>query len=241
MNPNSDRALLLVLSGSRNLIDPRLVKLAQEAGASSLQVNVSDPQVKAGFRVATLDPPADSVLVLTGDVDCRAMVEALGERAEVVRGWWTEVETPIPPPDCPQGQRLDALASVALLRRPAGLEEAEWLRIWKEEHTPLAIEVQASFGYVQHRVVDTAVAGSPEIAAVVEEHFPLAAVTDQHAFFGTDGDDDELERRRSAMARSIQRFGADRALDVLPTSRYRWTWDLDDPTPDPTPDVARRT
>jgi hypothetical protein len=240
MTPNSDRALVMVLSGSRNLIDPRLVKLAQEAGASTLQVNIADAPVEAGFRVSTLDPPADAVVVLTGDVDCRQMEEALRERADVVRGWWTEVETPIPPPDSPQGERLDALAAVAILRRPAGIAEDEWLRIWREEHTPLALEVQASLGYVQHRVVDTAVEGSPDVAAVVEEHFPMAAVTDQHAFYGTGGDQDELDRRVTAMAQSIRRFGADRALDVLPTSRYRWTWDLDDPTPDPTPEVARR-
>lgn len=237
MNPTSDRALVLVLSGSRDLIDPRLVKEVQQAGASSLQVNVCDVRVAPAFRMSTFDPPADAVVVLTGDVDCGAVEAALGERAEVVRGWWVETEAPIPPDPTPQGERLEALANVAVLRRPAGIDEETWLRTWKEDHTPVAIESQASFGYVQHRVVGTAVAGSPEVAAVVEEHFPLEAVEDVHAFYGTGGDQAELDRRLSAMSRSIQRFGADRDLDVIPTSRYLWTWDLSDPTPDPTPDL----
>lgn len=239
MDPTSDRALVLVLSGSRNLIDPHLVKLAQEAGASSLQVNVSDAQVDGGPRVSALDPPADAVVVLTGDVDCRAVEGALEDRADVVRGWWTEVETPIAPPGTPQGERLDALALVAILRRPSGVDPEEWDRTWKQEHTSLSTELETSSGLVQHRVVGSAVDGSPDVAAVVEQHFDLGAVTDPHAFYGTQGDQEELERRRTLMALSLQRFGADRELDVLPTSRYLWTWDLDDPTPDPTPQAAR--
>lgn len=238
MDATSDRALVVVLSGTADLIDPQLVKAAQEAGANSLQVNVRDIRVAPALRISSFDPPADALVVLTGDVDCRAVEAVLRDRAEVVGGWWTEVESPIPPEPSPQGQRVDALASVAVLRRPAGIDEETWLRIWKKDHTPLAVATQATFGHVQHRVVGTAIPGSPEIAAVVEEHFPLDAVQDLHAFYGTDGDQAELDRRVTEMSRSFQRFGADRDIDVFPTSRYLWTWDLSDPTPDPTPEVG---
>jgi hypothetical protein len=65
------------------------------------------------------------------------------------------------------------------------------------------------------------------VAAVVEEHFPMEAVSDPHAFFGSDGDEDELQRRMSRMVASIERLGADDSLerlDVVPTSRYRWVF-----------------
>ena len=149
---------------------------------------------------------------------------ALAERGRVVGAWWTEVETPLEPVDTPQGQRLDALAQVALLRRPAAMDEQEWLHRWKVEHTAVALETQAASGRVQHRVIGPALPDSPDVAAVVEEHFPLEAVSDPHAFYGTDGDREELDRRMTTMVASAQRFGADRDLDVVPTSRYRWVF-----------------
>ena len=47
----------------------------------------------------------------------------------------------------------------------------------------------------------------------------LQEVADLHAFFAAP-DDDELARRMARMAESTARFGADRALDLVPTSRY---------------------
>ena len=61
---------------------------------------------------------------------------------------------------------------------------------------------------------------SPAIDAIVEELFPIEALADFHAFFDTGGDDEELVRRLTAMTTSPAAFGADRELDVIPTSRY---------------------
>ncbi len=61
---------------------------------------------------------------------------------------------------------------------------------------------------------------TPPVAAIVEELFPMAAVSDIHAFYGSGGDQQELERRMTLMLESVSRFGADRHLDVMPTSRY---------------------
>ena len=73
-------------------------------------------------------------------------------------------------------------------------------------------------------MLEAAAPHSPAIAAVVEEHFAPEAVSDPHAFYGSGGDQAELDRRMTAVVASAQRFGADRDLDLLPTSRYRWTW-----------------
>lgn len=224
MTPLSDRALVIALSDAIELVDPVLCSDLREAGAGTLQVNVSDVAVRAGFRTSTTEPPIDAVVTVTGDVDVERAHAALARRARIVGGWWTEVETPLEPARTPQGERLDALAQVALLRRPAAMTEEEWLHVWKTEHTPVALETQAVSGHVQHRVVAAALPDSPEIAAVVEEHFAIEAVSDPHAFYGSDGDREELDRRMTAMTASAQRFGADRDLDVLPTSRYRWVF-----------------
>ena len=62
-------------------------------------------------------------------------------------------------------------------------------------------------------------AGAPGIDGIVEELFPIEALADAHAFFDAP-DDDELARRMTRMVESTARFGADRALDLVPTSRY---------------------
>lgn len=230
------RALVVVLSGASDLVDPELCSEIREAGARTLQVNVSDVATRAGYRVATVEPPIDAVVTVTADetadstgdgqaddeLDTDAVHAALSRRGHVVGGWWTEVEMPDEPDDVPQGQRLDQLAQVALLRRPSAVPEEEWVERWRGEHTRERQEHQGAVAHVQHRVVHEAWPGSPDVAAIVEEHFPMEAVSDPHAFFGSDGDDDELERRRSRMVTAVERLGADQRLDVVPTSRYRW-------------------
>jgi hypothetical protein len=230
MNALSDRTLVVALADASDLVDPALCSEIRLAGARTLQINVSDVATRAGFRLAALDPPLDAVVTVfggDGGIDADAVHAALSARGRVMGGWWTEVEAPEEPEDTPQGQRLDVLAQVALLRRPSAVPEHEWLERWKGEHTQVAQEHLGAVAHVQHRVLEEAWPGSPDVAAVVEEHFPMEAVSDPHAFFGSDGDEDELQRRMSRMVASIERLGADDSLDrldVVPTSRYRWVF-----------------
>jgi hypothetical protein len=41
-----------------------------------------------------------------------------------------------------------------------------------------------------------------------------------HAFYGSDGDDDELDRRLTTLMTSVARIGFDRDIDLVPGSRY---------------------
>jgi hypothetical protein len=216
------RSLVLALSGSGDLAADAVLAAATAYGARSLQLNLSDATVAAGLRLTVIEPPVDAVVVVTGDVDASGLAAALSEHAETVHGWWADTEEPLPPREVADGERLDALAQVAILRRPDGADEEEWVRFWKDHHTRVAIETQGTFGYVQHRVLAT-LPGSPPVAAVVEEHFPMAGLEDVHAFYGSGGDDAELGRRMERLMDSVSRLGADRDLDLVPTSRYRWT------------------
>jgi hypothetical protein len=126
------------------------------------------------------------------------------------------------PPRVPDGARADALANIAVLRRPASMSPEDYLEYWMVSHTPIAIRTQATFGYVQNIVEEALTAASPEISAIVEELFPMAGMTDPHAFYGSGGDEDELKRRFTELMESVGRFGADQGLDLVPTSRYLW-------------------
>jgi hypothetical protein len=48
----------------------------------------------------------------------------------------------------------------------------------------------------------------------------MAGMHDVHAFYGSGGDDAELASRMERLMASVARFGADRDLDLVPTSRF---------------------
>jgi hypothetical protein len=122
----------------------------------------------------------------------------------------------------PDGVRADALANLAFIRKPREMSYDSWLQHWHGPHTEVAMHTQATFGYVQNRVVRPLTPGTPPVAAIVEELFPIAAVTDMHAFYGSAGDDAELSRRITKLMESVAVMGADRDIDLVPTSRYVW-------------------
>lgn len=83
----------------------------------------------------------------------------------------------------------------------------------------MAIETQSTFGYTQNWVVRALTPDAPGIAGIVEELFPIEAVTDLKAFFGA-ADDDDLQDRLGRMVASTTAFGANENIDTVPTSRY---------------------
>jgi hypothetical protein len=217
-----------------NLDDLRAPALRERllvAGARRLQLNLDDADVaQAPLRFGP-GTPITAVVSVWADGPVEAVVEPV---VEVVRevdptadGWQVEEREPIPPPVVPDGARADALANLAFLRRPASMSPADWLDDWLERHTSVAIETQGTFGYVQNPVVAVLTPGltpdAPEVAGIVEELFPTAAMTDTHAFYGSGGDQAELDRRFTRLMDSVARFGADKGLDLVPTSRYVWS------------------
>jgi hypothetical protein len=189
-------------------------------GASELQLNLDDADVApAMLRQSTYDRPIAAIVTVRIPDGHAAVTELLAESAQRLCGWLVEERIPLPPPVVADGVRADALANIALLRIPESMTREEWLRYWRDHHTAVAIETQATFGYVQNTVSEPITPGAP-VDAVVEELFPMAAMTDPHAFYGSGGDDVELGRRVRRMLDSVTAFGAHSNLDLVPTSRY---------------------
>ncbi|WP_280501336.1 hypothetical protein [Nocardia farcinica] len=193
-------------------------------GAVDAVLNIADADVAdAMLRLTTFDAPVEAVVTVTlpGDEAAAGVARVLAARADRIAGWRVDVATPLPPKPTEVGERAEGLANVAFLRRPADLPYEQWLDRWRGHHTQVAIDTQATFGYIQNRVVEPVTPDAPEIAAVVEEHFPIEALHDVHAFYGSGGDDAELGCRVGRLMQSVATFGADRDIDVVPTSRYR--------------------
>lgn len=200
-----------------------------------VSLNVRDAPVRDSLmRLTTLDPPAQAVVSLWtrqyyGE-PVRQAVELLATQCDAAAGYLVTESVPMTPPPSAPGVRAPGLANIALLRRPADLDEATWLQRWHRDHTPVAIATQATFGYVQNYVVRPLTDGAPPIDAIVEESFPIEAVGSLHAFFGAADDADLADRLRQMIA-STSAFGANVDLDTVPTGRYV----LRDPFGDPAP------
>ncbi len=200
------------------LHDPALHARLAEAGVDRVQLNVDDEPVAGAMRFGQFDAPVGAI-VSTWGVDPAAVATTLAEVGRV-HGYAVDERRRLDPPEAWDGSRADALANVAILRRPEALPRDEWLRIWMVDHTPVAIRTQATFGYVQNIVTGAVTADAPHIDALVEELFPSAGITDMHAFYGSGGDDAKLNRRLTELMASVARFGAGENLELVPSSRY---------------------
>lgn len=197
----------------REAVAPQAV--ARLGVAGPLQVCVDDADVAGALlRISTLDPPVRTVVTLP---DSRGL-DLLRGLAPGLAAYDVEDTVVLAPPDLVG--RTPGLLNVALLRIPEGMSPSTWQERWQRDHTPVAIATQATSAYVQRRVLCALTPDAPRIHAVVEELFPIEALGDLHAFYGSGGDDAELGRRMEAMLDSVARFGADRDVDVVPTSRY---------------------
>ncbi|MEJ7832021.1 MAG: hypothetical protein WKF79_03840 [Nocardioides sp.] len=205
------------------LHSPDLHARLRDAGVELLQVNVDDEQVAGAMRIPTSEPPIGAVVSAWTSSGPAAITAALDDVAERVAGWEVEERRPIAPPETWDGSRLDGLANIAVLRRPDELTQDEWLHRWLVDHTPIAMETQATFGYLQNIVVAPVTADAPTVDALVEELFATAGIEDVHAFYGSGGDDVELKARLTRLMASVARIGADRDLDLVPTSRYLYS------------------
>ena len=195
------------------------------AGARAVAVNLDDADVEPALRFGPAEPISALVSLWLEPAEPAAAIAAVAEAAGEpgLHAYRVTEKIRLDPQPVADGDRLDALAQVALLRRPDHMSRDEYLAYWQVHHTPIAIRTQNTSGYIQNIVEEALTPSSPELAAIVEEHFPMAAMSDPHAFYGSGGDDAELNRRMTELMDSVARFGADQGLDLVPTSRYVWT------------------
>lgn len=202
---------------------PRLL----DRGALQVAVAVHDADVSpaASLRIVNQDPPIEAVVSLwvhTANDRCD-WEPLLDEYASSICGYLVAESQPLREASTlTGGQRRPGMLQVAFLQIPAGMDAGEWFRVWRDDHTAVAIETQSTCAYRQNQVVRALTSGAPPFAAIVEEAFPAGAMTSQHAFYDATGDDDKLARNRGRMWKSSQRFVDLSSIEVVPTSEYVW-------------------
>lgn len=198
------------------------------AGARGGRLNIADADVAraVGLKQMLMKPQPEAIVQVWVDsaiARLRAPVDAAVAR---VAGQFapylvTESQPLLNREHPPQpGQRTFGFAQVALLRKPARLSHEEWIDVWHNSHTFVAIETQSTFEYVQNVVTRPLVPDARPIAAIVEECFPPEAMTDFKTFFDAPGDEPKFKANFQRMLHSVARFIEPGQLDVIPTSQY---------------------
>ncbi|MFT6310312.1 MAG: hypothetical protein ACJAQS_000675 [Porticoccus sp.] len=191
-----------------------------------LQLNLADETVAAGDAMAMESIAAKAHAVVSIWLHCainRAPIEkVLTATGASIAGYLVTESCPLRNTThvVSAGERTPGFAQVALLQRPPRLSVEQWIEVWQYSHTGIAIDTQSTFSYTQNLVVRSLTENAPKIDAIVEESFPLAALTDQAVFYDAQGDDEKLARNSQAMMESCGRFIDFDKINVCSTSEY---------------------
>jgi hypothetical protein len=203
---------------------PRLLACGQVYG---LRIAVADSAVApaATKRMASSGPLPDGVVSIWMDrADNRQPLEQLlGQSVERYSCYLASEAEPLLNREHPAvpGERVYGMCQVVFLQRPARLGQQQWLAIWKDSHTQVAIDTQSTFGYRQNVLQRPLSPGAAALDAMIEENFPPEAMTSDHAFYGVQPEDDEgLQVNLSTLLSSCARFIDFDKIDVIPMSEY---------------------
>ena len=182
-----------------------------EADAMDVVINVQDGPVADGQPIRNSDPPIRAMLSfwLENSDDrgpCEAALEGTGQR---LAGYLVCESRPLLHERKP-GARSPGMNQVTCISRKSGMSDDEFFGYWTGEHKRVAIETQSSIGYVRNVIVRRLLPDSPPWDAIVEETFPIEALTDPKVFYAAE-DEATLERNVDRMMKSCQRF-----LDFAP-------------------------
>jgi hypothetical protein len=194
--------------------------------AEKLRISVVDDAVAAGvkLRIGKGDPPqAGLVSFWLEQSQERAEPEAILAAACGRSAGYLVVESrPLVnrTQRAARGGRTPGFALVSCIEPKDGLSREEFVRLWYEVQRDTAIETQSTFGYVRNEVVRALTPGAPHWAAIVEENFPLGALTDPAVFYDAPGDPERLQRNQERMFRAVQGFLALDRIESHPMSEY---------------------
>ena len=89
-----------------------------------------------------------------------------------------------------------------------------------EEQRDCAIETQSTFQYVRNEIVRTLTGAPPPWSAVVEEGFPIGALSDPRVFYDAVDEEEKFRANLKRMMDTVERFLEMPATDVTAMSEY---------------------
>jgi len=207
-------------SSLREALLEKVVPVLRESGATDIVVNVHDEEVAAGQPIRRSAPPIRAMVAFWLQcADDRAACEAvLAAQAKRVAGYLVVESRPLVHETNPGG-RTPGMNQVTCISRKPGMSDEDFYGYWHTGHREVAIETQSTTGYVRNVIQRALTPGAPARDAIVEETFPIAALTDPKVFYAAN-DDVELEANLARMMESCQRFLDFEPMECTHMSEY---------------------
>jgi hypothetical protein len=197
-------------------------------GAREVHVNVRDEHVDAAHapRIAQLDPPFEAVVSFWIDeAAARGPYEAHVHQA-TARAWPFLVVESVPLRNtthtAPAGERTPGVNMIAAITPKAGMDREAFIAHWHTTHRDVALACQSTYAYVRNEIVRAFAPEAPPWAALVEEGFPTAAVSDPMLWYRGDGDPARQQRHFTRLMESCVAFLALDRIESHPMSEYAW-------------------
>lgn len=221
-----EKIIYLLWSESLSADKKSLAEAVINAGAEKVRINVADNDVAVGselINAASIANLPNGIITFWLPTSYqRAEVEQIISRySKQCYGYSVCESEPIINEQLPTlGERTTGFNQVVFLQKPDHLSREEYLTIWLESHTKVAIDTQQTFGYRQNIVVRRFDKNAPEIDSIIEENFPIGALTDEKIFYAPDvaGEKTMLQQ----MMESCFRFIDFKRMNRLITSEYNY-------------------
>ena len=205
-----------------------LKSLSRDIGelVSELQINIADSDVIPANNLAQSNyPPAPNAVIFI-KVKSYFLADTLESHLEKITnkiyGFVVSESIILDSSEkSPLGLRSEGFSQVVFLEKPETMSAFDWFDHWTKFHTKIAIQTQSNFIYVQNTVVRSLQKESPSFIAIIEECFPLEAMTDPEVFYNAKNNPKQFAKHAQIMMDSCEKFIDFKKIEVIPTSRYR--------------------
>jgi len=191
------------------------------SGARDITLFVADEDVEAGTPLRHHDPPIRGGVSFWLDdaADRFPSEKVLSGLVPRIAGYLVLESRPMVH-DMPKGERTPGMKQMTCITKQADISQEEFIHIWHGYHRDVAIETQSTFGYVRNEIFRALTPDAPDVwDAIVEESFPIGALTDPKVFYDAK-DDAELKANLDRMMESCDRFLDRDPLEFTFVSEY---------------------
>ena len=200
-------------------------------GAQRLQVHVVDDAVTPGakLRLETMKPmPAAMVSFWLNAAHARGPYEPAMEAVSArIAGYAVSEATVLPITEAqPDGVRVPGFSQIAIFRKLPGITQEGFLNIWMRDQTKVGPETQDTFYYGQNIVVRALTVGAPPLDGIVDECYPIEALTDHLVYWKANGSEEVFQAHLKREMDNVARFIDGDTVSAFVTSTYRfggWT------------------
>jgi hypothetical protein len=196
-------------------------------GAQRLQIHVVDDAVAPGakLRLEKMRPmPAAVVSFWLNAAHARAPHEAVLEAAAARIAGYAVAESVVLPiaETYPDGERVRGFSQIALFRKLPGIAYEGFLEIWMRDQTIVGPATQDTFYYGQNIVIRPLTVGAPPIDGIVDECYPIEALTDHLVYWKANGSEEVFQAHLKREMDNVARFLDGDNVSAFVTSTYRF-------------------